>query len=105
MFDRNVPEESLESWALTSSTAQGSVFEASNRFFTSKREAPDMEPVPISPSINPHGILETLTKGEFIHGEEKMKSTITEYMRILRGAAKGTNAHTTQTQITILMRK
>lgn len=71
MFDRNVPEASLESWALTSSTAQGCVFEASNRFFTSKRDAPDMEPVPISPSIDPRGILENLKNlGEFIHGEE-----------------------------------
>jgi len=70
MFDRNVPEESLESWALTGSTAQGRVFEASNRFFTSKRDAPDMESVPISPLIDPHGILEALKKGDFLHGEE-----------------------------------
>ena len=70
LFDRNVPEESLESWAPTSSMAQGCVFEASNRFFTSKREAPDMEPVPISPLIDPRGILETLKKEDFVHGEE-----------------------------------
>jgi hypothetical protein len=71
MFDRNVPESSLESWALTTGpTTQGSIFEASNRYFTSKRDAPDMEPVPISPLIDPRGILENLKKGEFLHGEE-----------------------------------
>lgn len=69
MFDRNVPDESLESWGLTRS-AQGIVFEASNRFFTSKRDAPDMEPLPISPQIDPLGILEALKKGDFLHGEE-----------------------------------
>lgn len=70
MFERNLPEESLEFWALTGSTAQGSVFEASNRFFTSKRDAPDMESVPISPLIDPLGILETLKRGGFVYGEE-----------------------------------
>ena len=30
----------------------------------------DMESVPISPLIDPHGILETLKKEEFLHGEE-----------------------------------
>jgi hypothetical protein len=65
-----MPEASLESWALTASTALGSIFEASNRYFTSKRDAPDMVPVPIPPSIDPHGILENLKKGGFIYGEE-----------------------------------
>jgi hypothetical protein len=89
MFDRNVPEESLESWALTSSTGQGRVFEASNRFFTSKRDAPDMEPVPISPSIDPRGILETLKKGEFIHGEENE----VYYYRVRENASQGSKRY------------
>ena len=70
MFKRNVPEASLESWALTASTNQGSALEASNRYFTSKRDAPDMESVPISPLIDPRGILESLKNDEFLHGEE-----------------------------------
>jgi hypothetical protein len=54
----------------TASAVQGIVFEASNRYFTSKREAPDLEPIPISPLIDPHGILESLQNGELLHGEE-----------------------------------
>ena len=72
MFERNVPEASLESWAPTASTTQSSAFkfEASNRYFTSKRDAPDMESIPISPLIDPRGILESLKNDEFLHGEE-----------------------------------
>jgi hypothetical protein len=44
---------------------QGTVFEASNRYFTSKRDVPNMEPIPISPLID-RGILETL----LLHGKE-----------------------------------
>ena len=85
MFDRNVPEETLEPWALASSTAQGCVFEASNRFFTSKHDAPDMDPVPILPSIDPCSILEALKKGEFIHGEENK----VYYYQVRENASQG----------------
>ena len=84
MFDRNLPEASLESWALTR-TAQGNVFEASNRYFTPKRDAPDMEPMPISPTIDPHGILENLKKGTFLHGEENQ----VYYYRVNENAPRG----------------
>ena len=71
MFDQNIPKASLEPWVpTTASTTQGSIFEASNRFFTLKCDAPDMEPIPISPLIDPHSILNNLQKGEFLHGEE-----------------------------------
>ena len=61
MFNRNVPEESLEFWALTGSTVQGSVFKASNRFVTSK--------CVMRLTLN-LSILETLKKGGFVYGEE-----------------------------------
>ena len=73
LFDRNVQEASLESWTLTTnSVAQGITLEASNRYLTAKRDAPDMPPVPISPLVDPHGVLEKLTKEGFgfLHGEE-----------------------------------
>jgi hypothetical protein len=86
MFERNLPEASLESWTLTTaSTAQGRVFEASNRYFTSKREAPDLETVPISPVIDPHGILESLKSGELLHGEENE----VYYYQVHENALKG----------------
>ena len=86
MFERNLPEASLESWTLTAaSTAQGRVFEASNRYFTSKREAPNMETVPISPVIDPHGILESLKSDELLHGEENE----VYYYQVRENAMKG----------------
>ncbi|KAF8800970.1 hypothetical protein BYT27DRAFT_7227042 [Phlegmacium glaucopus] len=70
MFERNVEDASLESWVLPKSTVQGRALEASNRYLTSKRDAPDMQPAPISPLVDPRGILEKLTKEGFLHGEE-----------------------------------
>jgi hypothetical protein len=84
MFDRNLPEASLESWALTRAT-QGSIFEASNRYFTPKRDAPDMEPIPISPLVDPRGILENLKKETFLHGEENQ----VYYYRVNENASTG----------------
>ena len=92
MFDRNVPEASLEPWTPTWTTAsavQGSEFEASNRYFTSKRDAPDMEPVPFSPSVDPRGILEDLKKGGFLHGEENK----VYYYRVNENASDGTKRY------------
>jgi hypothetical protein len=90
LFDRNVPEASLEPWTPTTvSTVQGSVFEASNRYLTSKRDAPDMEPVPISPSVDPHGILEDLKKGGFLHGEENK----VYYYQVNVNASEGTKRY------------
>ena len=86
MFERNLPEASLESWTLaTASTAEGSVFEASNRYFTSKREAPDMESVPIPQTIDPRGILEALKNGDFLHGEENQ----VYYYRVHENPSRG----------------
>ncbi|KAF8802342.1 hypothetical protein BYT27DRAFT_7112844, partial [Phlegmacium glaucopus] len=70
IFDRNVQDASLESWALTTSTVQGSIFEASNRYLTLKRDTPDMQPVSISPLVDPHSILKRLTKEGFWYEEE-----------------------------------
>ena len=90
MFDRNVPEASLEPWTLTTaSMAQGSIFEASNRYFTPKCDAPDMEPVPISPLIDPRGILENLKKETFLHGEENQ----VYYYQAQESASRGTKRY------------
>ena len=73
LFNRNVQDGSLESWALTTtSVAQGRTFGASNQYLTAIRNAPDMQPVPISPLVDPRGVLEKLVKEGFglLHGEE-----------------------------------
>ena len=89
MFNQNIPEASLEPWVLTTaSTTQGSIFEASNRFFTSKHDAPDMEPIPILPLIDPHSILNNLQKGEFLHGEEKQVYYYSVYKNASRSSKR-----------------
>lgn len=96
MFERNVPEASLESWSLTTaSMAEGTAFEASNRYFTSKRDAPDMEPVPISPMIDPRGILESLKNGEFVHGEENQVC----YYQVHENASRGSKRYEKETHL------
>jgi hypothetical protein len=95
MFERNVPEGSLESWTLTTaSTAKGSKFEASNRYFTSKRDAPNMESIPISPLVDPRGILESLKNGDFFHGEENEVC----YYRVYEKASGGGKRYETTNQ-------
>ena len=105
MFDRNLPEASLESWVLTAGpTTQGTIFEASNRYFTSKRNAPDMEPVPISLLIDPRGILEALKKGDLLHGEENQ----VHYYQVHENASQGRKRyerHTAHVQTTLLTKK
>jgi hypothetical protein len=101
MFDRNLPEGCLESWVLTGSTAQGCVLEASNRFFTSKRDAPDIESVPL---IDPLGILETLKKGGFVYGEDNEVF----YYRVHENGSQSKTyeiTHTIRAQIRILTNK
>lgn len=71
MFDRNVQDTLLEPWSLPSSpVTQGRALDASNRYLTSKRDAPGAISVPIPATIDPRGILESLTKGGFLYSEE-----------------------------------
>ncbi|KAF8235435.1 hypothetical protein L208DRAFT_1256878, partial [Tricholoma matsutake] len=71
LFDCNVQDASLESWALTSSSnEQCKGIKASNRYLTSKWDAPAMVSLLILPSIDPCGILESLAKEFFVYGEE-----------------------------------
>jgi hypothetical protein len=71
IFDRNVEDASLESWTLTAAAmTKGHTLEASNRYLTAQRDAPQMVSVPIPTSIDPRGILAKLTKEGFIYGEE-----------------------------------
>ncbi|KAF8238543.1 hypothetical protein L208DRAFT_1387541, partial [Tricholoma matsutake] len=70
-FDRNVQEGSLESWALAStSKEQCKGIKASNRYLTSKQDTPEMVSLPIPLSIDPHRILESLAKPNFVYGED-----------------------------------
>ncbi|KAF8811793.1 hypothetical protein BYT27DRAFT_7017840, partial [Phlegmacium glaucopus] len=71
IFDRNVQDTSLKSWSLSSSPiTQGRALDASNRYLTSKRDAPAMVSIPIPATIDPRGILKKLTKEGFLYSEE-----------------------------------
>ena len=48
-----------------------------------------MEPVPISLSIDPRGILESLQKGEFMHGEENE----VYYYQVRENASQGSKRY------------
>ena len=46
--------------------------ELSNRYFTPKRDAPNMEHVPFDELVNPFGILEGMTNSGYTHGDENI---------------------------------
>ncbi|KAF8873003.1 hypothetical protein BD779DRAFT_1452340, partial [Infundibulicybe gibba] len=72
MFDRQFPEGKMEPWTAPTTDEGQSCIELSNRYFTPKRDAPRMIHIPFPESVDPHGILERMTKGEYIHGEENV---------------------------------
>ncbi|KAF8809206.1 hypothetical protein BYT27DRAFT_7232338 [Phlegmacium glaucopus] len=71
MFDRNVQDASLEPWSLSSSPiTQDRALDVSNRYLTSKRDAPGMVAIPIPATIDPRGVLENLTKEGYVYSKE-----------------------------------
>ncbi|KAF8896010.1 hypothetical protein BD779DRAFT_1466051 [Infundibulicybe gibba] len=72
MFDRQFPEGKMEPWGPSTTEMEQSCIELSNRYFTPKRDAPRMSHIPFSAAIDPEGILESIAKAGYIHGEENM---------------------------------
>ncbi|KAF8879257.1 hypothetical protein BD779DRAFT_1407445, partial [Infundibulicybe gibba] len=70
MFDRQFPEGKMELWIVSTTDREQSSIEVSNRYFTPKRDAPQMTRVPFPESVDPQGILESMTKAGYVHGEE-----------------------------------
>ena len=69
MFQRQYPQGKLESW--NPGTHRGcTTLEMSNRYFTPKRDAPDMEHIPFDKLVDPFGVLETMIESGYTHGEE-----------------------------------
>ncbi|KAF8895084.1 hypothetical protein BD779DRAFT_1668436 [Infundibulicybe gibba] len=69
IFHREFPEGRLERWQ---SERHGAFtgLAMSNRYFTPKRDAPDMIHIPFGTTIDPRGILENMRKEGYVHGEE-----------------------------------
>jgi hypothetical protein len=68
-FHRQFPDGKLESWS-AATYAGHQALDITNRYFTPKRDAPEMEHIPFSEAVDPHGILADMTKSGYIHGEE-----------------------------------
>ena len=63
-----------------------------------------MEPIPISPLVDPHGILENLKKDAFLHGEENQ----VYYYRVNENTSRGIKRyekHVWDLEITMLIKK
>jgi hypothetical protein len=69
LFQHQYPKGKLESWS--PGTYRGfTTLEISNRYFTLKRDTPDMEHVPFDKLVDPFGILEGMIDTGYVHGEE-----------------------------------
>ncbi|KAF8221474.1 hypothetical protein L208DRAFT_1327778, partial [Tricholoma matsutake] len=71
LFDQSFEDGMLESWMTsTTQSTTGCSLNASNRYVTSKKDAPQMVHIPFSPAIDPRGFLEQMLKGSYIHGDD-----------------------------------
>ncbi|KAF8882598.1 hypothetical protein BD779DRAFT_1444737, partial [Infundibulicybe gibba] len=69
IFHREFPEGRLERWQSEWHGAFAGLA-MSNRYFTPKRDTPDMIHIPFGTTIDPRGILENMRKEGYVHGEE-----------------------------------
>jgi hypothetical protein len=70
-FDRQFANGKLEKWS-TAKYAGYHAIDLSNRYFTPKRDAPDMEHVLFTKLVDPCSILEDMAKSNYVHGEENV---------------------------------
>ncbi|KAF8068805.1 hypothetical protein FPV67DRAFT_1414586, partial [Lyophyllum atratum] len=69
LFDREFVDGALESFA-TSDRSGEDTLDASNRYFTSGRDALPDEGVPFSKDVDPKGILQAMTGEGYVHTED-----------------------------------
>jgi hypothetical protein len=69
LFLRQFPDGKLGHWSPATHLGQPA-FDLSNRYFTPKRDAPQMEHIPFTETEDPHGILEGMAKSGYIRGED-----------------------------------
>jgi hypothetical protein len=68
-FSREFQENALMDWTSTSFQNTESI-DVSNRYFISSRDASQLSPVELHPSIDPTGRLKLLASTDFIHTED-----------------------------------
>jgi hypothetical protein len=71
IFQRQFADGKLEGWT-PSKFGRHKALDMSNRYFTPKRDAPEMEHVPFDKLVDPHGILENMVQSGYVHGEENI---------------------------------
>jgi hypothetical protein len=71
IFQRHFSEGQLEGWH-PSKHGRHLALDTSNRYFTPKRDAPNMEHLPFDDLVDPRGILEEMVKSGYVHGEENV---------------------------------
>ncbi|KAJ3877607.1 hypothetical protein F5051DRAFT_490807 [Lentinula edodes] len=71
LFSRHVPGLKIMA---TKGTAERPMLEMSNRIFTPKVEAPNMNPATVNPEMDENGFIERInaTNGMFVYGEENI---------------------------------
>jgi hypothetical protein len=69
VFQRQFAEGRLAGWN-AGKYRKYQTLDLSNRYFTPKRDAPDMEHIPFTKDVDPRGILEKMAMAGYVHGEE-----------------------------------
>lgn len=72
LFDRTFPEGQLESWSASDSPGPENCagLSASNRYMTPRKDVPDAQHIPFPASVDPKGILESMSNSDYVHTEE-----------------------------------
>jgi hypothetical protein len=73
IFQRQLPESKLQNWS-PGTFRDYPTLELSNRYFTPKKDAPNLEHIPFHKNVDPHGILEAMAHEGYKHTEENAVS-------------------------------
>ncbi|GLB38110.1 hypothetical protein LshimejAT787_0411610 [Lyophyllum shimeji] len=71
LFDREFRDGDLDSWTATSNqNAEDDIFDASNRYFTPRRDASLEESIPFDKLADPNNILKKMAGDQYVHTED-----------------------------------
>jgi len=68
-FYHQFPDKKLEAWSM-GTYAGHPALDVTNRYFTPKRDAPEMQHIPFNNVVDPRSILEDMARAGYIHGED-----------------------------------
>jgi hypothetical protein len=85
-YSRFVPENKLQANSIIDSYKEFTSIELSNRYFSSKKEAPNELHIPFTKELDPKGILERAMGTQFI----RSKQNVVKYNRKIEKPTGGT---------------